>query len=449
MRIIIVLIVFLMYTFLFKKAAGTLNILRLNMINFVYYLSLVFGFIGASIVFCGFRDHYLIIKVTDEVIDKTYMIFIWSLIVFPLSICIFNKIFGVNHIKEQYNSMINSRIYIVKQSNVIWVLMIILSIISILSIIYVFNCIGFFTPVEFLKSHVDDTLAKERIEITKSFEGNIYIRNILMLTMTPILSYITYIYMRLTKHIKWKALFIILFICSISVKVYNFEKSPVIWYLFYFYILEILLGNVKNIKYLIIVGAIGLTIILGFYYILFDYQGKLFSISSGPGGRIFMTQIATLFLHVQAFPNISPYLNGTSLPSIYAILFDLNDSWRRSGSVIMKIFAPSSVANGTAGVMNTFFIGEAYANWGIVGVILAPIYIAFLYSLVNSMFLKLRKTPLSIICYLVVFISFSQSIIGGFIDYLYPLQIIIMVTLILVMSIAKNGGKLRFIKFRE
>ncbi len=47
-----------------------------------------------------------------------------------------------------------------------------------------------------------------------------------MLMITPLLSYIAYIYMRTTKENKWKVLFGASFILNFFfVKTYNFEKS--------------------------------------------------------------------------------------------------------------------------------------------------------------------------------------------------------------------------------
>lgn len=442
MRIMIVIIAFFVYTALFKKAAGTLSLLKLNMISFSYYLSLIFCFIGASLIYCGFRDHYLAIKVTDETADKTYYILLWTLIMFPLSICIFNRLFGISNVEKSYNSMLKQNISGMLNSDLVWLIVIVLSGLCILSMIYVFKHIGFFTLTEFFNAD-SDTLARNRIKVTREFSGNTYIRNIVMLGLTPVLSYFAYIYMRLTNQFKWKVLFGVLLICSIIVKTYNFEKSPVVYYFFYFYVLEILLGNIKMIKYLVAVGALGIVVILGFYYMVFDYNGPLLSLSSGPGGRIFITQIATLFLHVQAFPELHPYLNGASLPTIYSKLFGLESSWIRSGRVVMEVFNPSGVANGTAGVMNSIFVGEAYANWGMVGVVIAPIFVGFLFSFVTCFFLKQKKTPLTIVTYLIIFMNYTQVLLGGFVDYLYSSVLLFMLFLVLGVSICKNRGKIK------
>lgn len=444
MKFLIVIMAFLIYTCLFKKAAGTLNILKLNLISFAYYLILVFFFIGGSLVYLGFRDHYLIAKVSGEdVIHKTYFILVYSIIIFPLSICLFNKLMGICNIKHSFNEKIIDMTALGKNMDIVWMIIAVLGMAGIAAMVYVFKQIGYF-PLERLWSTGGSELSVNRIEITNAFKGNVYIRNIIMLTITPMLSYIAYLYMRITKQWKWCFLFALLFLYSVIAKTYNYEKSPVVWYLFYFYLLEILLGNRKVMKWLAGIGIVGILIILWFYYGVFGYEGSIFTLSNGPVSRLLITQAATLFLHIQAFPALSPYLEGISMSRLWGKVLGLSSSGIRSGRVVMELFNPAGVRNGTAGVMNTFFIGEAYANWGIAGTLLAPVYVGFLYSLVTCWFLKQRKTPLVIGMYLIVFVNFSQILLGGFVDYLYPLPVAIMAALILGISILKNRGKMKF-----
>lgn len=444
MKFLVVIMAFLISTFLFKKAAGTLNILKLNIISFAYYLILVFFFIGGSLVYLGFRDHYLIAKVWGEdIINKTYYILVYSIVSFPLSMNVFHKLMGISNIKKYYDYKLCDATVFGKNTNIVWIILAVLGMTGIAAMVYVFKCIGYF-PLKRLWSTGGSELSVNRIEITRAFRGNVYIRNIIMLTVTPLISYIAYLYMRITKQWKWRFLFALLFLYSVIAKTYNYEKSPVIWYLFYFYILEILLGNKKVIKWLVGIGTAGILIILWFYYGVFGYEGSIFTLSNGPVSRLLITQAATLFLHVQAFPELSPYLEGASMSRLWGKILGLSSSGVRSGRVVMELFNPTGVKNGTAGVMNTFFIGEAYANWGMPGTLLAPVYVGFLYSVVTCCFLKQRKTPLVIGMYLIVFVNFSQILLGGFTDYLYPLTVAIMAALILGISILKNRGKMKF-----
>ncbi len=77
---------------------------------------------------------------------------------------------------------------------------------------------------------------------------------------------------------------------------------------------------------------------------------------------------------------------------------------------------------GIAGVVNSLFIGEAWANFGIYGVLIAPLYVGFLIQSLYLFFLKSKKTPFL----LALFVSFSikGAITGGFNDYFYNVNFI-------------------------
>lgn len=75
MKLFLVLIIFVVFTFLFYKAAGTLSLKKINIISFSYYSIVIYSYIGASLVYLGFREHYLIQKISDEtIINKTFYI---------------------------------------------------------------------------------------------------------------------------------------------------------------------------------------------------------------------------------------------------------------------------------------------------------------------------------------------------------------------------------------
>jgi len=79
MKYIIVFIVLITYTLLFKKAAGTLKPNIMNVITFIFFSILGFELIGGSLVFLGFNDHYLIQKVSNkDTINKTYYILAYT-----------------------------------------------------------------------------------------------------------------------------------------------------------------------------------------------------------------------------------------------------------------------------------------------------------------------------------------------------------------------------------
>lgn len=85
----------------------------------------------------------------------------------------------------------------------------------------------------------------------------------------------------------------------------------------------------------------------------------------------------------------------------------------------METFNPKAVAEGTAGVMNTIFIGEAYANFGTFGIIIAPILFGVIMASVSNILLKVKKRPETVLLYLWISNLFTGQVEGGFIDIFY------------------------------
>ena len=93
-KIIVVAIVFVLFTYLFKRAAGSLSFSKLNMISVLYYYILVFNLAGASLVYIGARNHYIIQAIkSEEVIHVTYWILVYTVLMFPAVLIVMKRIY--------------------------------------------------------------------------------------------------------------------------------------------------------------------------------------------------------------------------------------------------------------------------------------------------------------------------------------------------------------------
>lgn len=435
MNYVIAILVIGLSTYLFKRASGTLKINLINTSSFAFYSLLVFEFIGVTLVYLGFRDHYLIQRISsNNTINITYWCMAYTMIALPLVIILANKfIFKVKDVKASYLDNLKTDIILdnKRTQKKIFILIIIGLLICLIATIYVFYCIGYVPLFKYFDSSFD--FATERVEANRNFDGNIYVKNIIMIVITPILSYIAYIYMRTTKEKKWIILFALSFILNIFIKTYDFSKAPLIYYICYFFIIEIMLGKTFKLKKIIpfIIAVIILVVV--FYTIVMGYEGSLISLSSGPLSRVVISQAGALFLHFDAFPNIIDYLDGHSFPPFTKIFFGDGEYDIRSGREVMELYSPTAVENGTAGVLSTAFLGEAYANFGFVGVAIAPIIIGIIFSAILCIYLKSKKTPLNIILYLECFIIFTTVLQGGVVEFFYNIQFI--VTLIVIFGL--------------
>lgn len=437
MNYVVAILVIGLSAFLFKKASGTLKINLINVSSYAFYILMAFEFIGITLIYLGFRNHYIIGELNDnKVINITYWSMAYVMVILPLVMILANRyIFKIKNMKEVYIENINKEVLIEnnKVQQRIFILVTIALVICLLAIIYVFYCIGYVPFLKYFDSNFD--YATERININRNFNGNVYIKNIIMLFLTPLLSYIAYIYMRTTKEKKWIVLFIISFILSVIAKTYDFSKGPIIYYICFFFVIEVMLGKTLNFKKIIPYLTIAVILVLVLYYIVMGYNGTIFSLSNGPVSRIIMSQAGALLLHFDAFPDKIDYLNGHSFPPFTKILFGDGAYDIRSGRSVMELYFPENIENGTAGVMSTAFLGEAYANFGFVGVVISPIIVGLIFSAILCIYLKSKKTPLNIILYLECFIIFTTVLNAGFVEFFYNVQFILTLMVIFGLKI--------------
>lgn len=447
MKYIFVIIVLLLFVFLFKKAAGTLKINKINVISFSFYSLLFFEVIGMCLIFLGYNDHYLIKKIINKnVISTAFYAFAYTIIAFPLVIYIFNRyVFKIKDINKKYENNLQEKVLLEssKKQKKIFICVLIGISISFCSTLYVFHYIGYVPLFKYFDRTFD--FAIERVRISRNFLGNEYIKNITMALFAPLFSYISYIYYKVSKEKKWGVLFLISFILCIFVKTYNFEKAPIVYFISYFYLIKILLGEVSNFKNILIFGSIGVTLLLISYFIIGNYNGTIFSLSSGPLSRIIMTQSGTLLLHFDAFPALNSFLLGQSFSKKIALLLGLSGNFGvRSGRILMQIYNKNAILNGTAGVMSTMFLGEAYANFGVYGIILSPIIVGIIFSSIFCLYLKNKKTPLNMVLYLECLIIFTTVLQAGFVDFIFNVSFIIVIFVVfLIKFISSNKFQIR------
>lgn len=441
LKILMIISITIIFCFFAKKASGTLSISKMNIVSCIFYLFILQTFIGGSLIFIGFDKDYLIDKVMqrDITLNKTYSIIVYTVIALFLTMYLVSKIMRIN-VQKQYSKYLEDDTVVDNEKILIYCVTGV-CLITFLSTVYMYVKIGYLPFLKLLTHVSSSKIPKLRYQITSNFKGNQYIKNILALGLTPVISYLTYILCRKSKNIYWKFLFVFMFCMSILNATYNFAKSPILFYLIGFVVIEIIINNGIKLKYVVYSGIL-LSLIIVFMYIKtssYDFSNG-FDIYNGPIGRIIFTQVGTLYLHVDMFPNFVPYLKGASLYPTILNFLHLGVNPIRSGLAVMEFYNTPGIYNQVAGVMNTIFVGEAYANFGMIGVIIAPIYVGALVEIIYLFIIKSKKDPVNITILVYLTINFSQFTQGGFCDFIYNANIIITVFVLLLIKFVVNKG---------
>jgi len=116
------------------------------------------------------------------------------------------------------------------------------------------------------------------------------------------------------------------------------------------------------------------------------------------------------------------------------------------GIIVRTFTNPLASFAGESGHATTFFMGEAWSNFGLIGVLLAPLWVGFFIQTFNIFFLKSKKTPLHIAFYAILTISFPVlTNLKGFYYPVWLLQYVVMIfILLLVASMLKSISRKSF-----
>lgn len=429
MYLLISYIVLIFSFFLFRKVAGTLSISQPNMISWNYYYQLVLqSFIASILVVYEIDNHYLISKIhNDDVRFQGWLAIQYTMVAMPVGMILTLFLFGKKSNKKNFKNYINSPLVgvITKNDVLIKQMLYLLSLICVLSVGYTYAYLTANPFIAILKMSADQ-LALLRIINGRNFSGNEYIRNIFAIGLTPILSYIAYGYVKLQNKKVDKYWLIILIIASVLILFYDLQKSPIFFYFFGFIFINVLLGVKINLKKLFKYLAMVLILIISMYSHLSSSDSSLDSLfgnyNQGVTGRLFLTQAAGIYLSFDIFPSSHPFIGFSSLTSLFS--YSGNNS-ERSARIIMETINSKGINEGTAGVINSLFISEAWANFGLVGVLIAPLIVGIELQFIYQYILKSRKTPLMLGLY--AYFSLHIPITGGFNDFLYNVQYLVII----------------------
>ncbi|WP_240035299.1 O-antigen polymerase [Neobacillus notoginsengisoli] len=407
-----------------------------------YYSFFVSSYIGALLIVLKVDHNYMINRMVFE--ENRYAGFFsisFVMLVFPLVMYLLSKLVGFDA-KKEYSSYLEKEVVLpFAGKNEFFLLFFLISFVSLAAIAYTVLKTAHIPIFELILNRTGMSPGELRIDAQRNFGGNVLIRNIFAIALTPILSLIAYVYAAKTKDPKWQVLSAALFMGAIFISVYDLAKSPIFFYFIMFMLLRLYIGKMRfTWKKLAGWGFLGAGLLILMYVFI---QGATnvqtyLSYNSGPIGRLIFAQIAPTFLHFDTFSEAIPFLHGRSLPSSLIGLFDIEQV--RSARLVMERVFPEKVAEGTAGVLNTLFIAEAYANFGYLGVVAGTVYVAAIVQAVYISFLRLPKNPVFLSLFVYFTINIPRTLVGGFVDFIFN-PIWMMITVFFI-------GLLVFIRLR-
>lgn len=434
-----IILIFLVSTALFRYASGGLGLRTLNIVSLTYYFMMIMGYLGTSLALLGInRNHYLVRRISEQNIWESYFIVALTCIVVPLVIIAVNCLSGNVNVRERLRHQVCAPISGEVDCYSLRTLTMVLLVLCSVCVGYVFATLGTWPILDVLLGGSEDS-GLIRMQVSRGFSGNTYVRNIGMLLLTPIVSFLCLISYRKFKTRWWRNAFAASVLLTTIALTYDLEKAPLVYYLGYLFVLDQLCGRRYRVGKIVLVFLILALLVLAAYYVTFGTAGLVLSFENGPLSRIVSSSSAALMLHVQAFPTQAPFLNGQGASGILAMVLGVEGGLPRSSRVVMELYNTQGVQNGTAGVMNAMFPAEAYANWGMPGVIVSLIIVGVFIGVVHNLFLNSKKSIFSLLTIIVLTRFGTLTLFGGFFEYVLSSTFVILVLLLWGIALFCRG----------
>ena len=397
---------------LFRIAAGSLVLAKLNIVSWVFYYHLtLLCFLGINLGVFGV-PHYIMSRTSSESLYLAYFAVCYVFILMPLSMVVYQRLVARRSARSKllhfYDSVLTPLQSRLDSSQLVfWLVMTAVTLLATVYVYYITRSLPFLALL-----NDSDAYASLRQDAGRRFGGNVYVRNFLALILSQITSYVVLAYTVLRKSFLFKLWFAVTFLIVVLAVTYSGEKAPIISYIIgCFFVAGVARGGFKK-RYLVTVGAIVAAVIIYIY----ASAGQLsLTLNSGPIGRILMTQISGLPMYFDYFPAQGPFLKGASFPAWFSSLLGLEHI--RPARIIMTYANPVAVAEGRAGVINTLFIGEAWANFGWWGFFISPIIVGTVVQAIHNLLISLPRSPIYIA--VMVYFMLRVPITGGFVDFLW------------------------------
>lgn len=421
--------------FLFKQAAGTLSIYRLNLVSWTFYYHLLLQtFFGVSLAMVGIR-HYALNRASDEGIMMAYWVVNYTMIAMPIGMILTQRVFGGGNIKAKVHAYFEKPLSAL-QSRRDSALVIFWSLISIVAALATAYSYYYIRDIPFLAALMGSSSVEVAVLRTMSkyeFQGNVYVRNIFAIGLAPIASYVAYGYRLLRQgELPYRLWFYGTVLVAFFALTMTGEKQPVIAYFITLFFIKSYVEGGSSKRELTFVMATVAGVIVLFYLLL---GGRVdISLTSGPIGRMLISQMVGLPLTFDLFPGRVDFLWGASFPEWIVSAFGVEHV--RPARLLMEYYNPRGVEANTAGVMNSLYMAEAWANFSWIGVIVAPFFVGGIVQLAYNWLLTHAKTPMFVA--ILAYFMFGFPITGGVVDFVWNVMFMI-ILFVIVAAILFRG----------
>lgn len=280
-----------------------------------------------------------------------------------------------------------------------------------------------------------------RSDMGNSFGGKYHWYKLVMHDVGNVITFTAFGMWLFRKNIIRFFAFLVTFSFSVFVAVMATEKAPFAWlliglFMVYFLVRSDGLVPFRNVIVFALIVVSVLVVAFIFFMGSYDVRDALWSVFS----RAFSGSISPAYFYLEFFPDHQDYLLGRTFPNPGGLM--PYEPYRYTIEVMNWKF-PSLIDSGIVGTAPTVFWGEAYANFGPIGIPIVAFIVGGGVALFSYFVSKIEISPLSVAFFVWLILIFKDLAVSGFSGYLYNVYIILVGALVVVILSARGYFKVR------
>lgn len=404
---------------MFRIAAGSMSLLKLNTVSYVFYVQIVTsGLVGSVLLATGVLDYHPDVRFLSESVKfEAWVWTMYSILFMPIGMIALNKFFGVKA-KSRFEEFLKEPVVFLGSLNRNKIALVILTLFSASILTYVLINTTRIPLYTLLIEGNSEQANVDRITSRRNFEGIIYIKNLLGLIIIPVIAYYSYIFFRLKKSLFFFLIFVInLFIALILVS-HDVQKAPIAFFILGFAVVEVFISKGLSLKAFGLFFGLPVALILIGYSLTTeaDSLDQLFRFNSGFYGRTFISGYLGFPLSLELFPEV--ITQETYMVGVPRVFQGGHPAGLQESARLLKIYThPETIRAGTGNLYSGFYMGEAWANYGYIGLLIAPFIVGFVVQSIHLFLLMHKKNPLILAFYAALTIKWVVG--SGFVSFLF------------------------------
>ena len=406
---------------LYRLAGGEIAIGKLNMLSYSFYVLLMHAWFGAVIItinepFSSYDPAGFTGVDNPALRWEMWVWLMWMFIGIPTGALLMTWARRTGSMKVMFSRFRASPVHFETNE---WALFVAFSIFA-----GIFLVITFYRLAEQEALPIFSALRTQDVEQTLILRRGFKLSNgffsevtdtIFSSSMIAWMSYAAYAAATVTKKPRWWAMFFVTLVACLVLFVVNTSIAPTFTYLVGFMLVRVMLGQ-RPIRLVEIATGLSLLVAMEIYFKNQD-GGLIAILEKTIVGRIMTGQLIGLYYAKQVFPGVENFIGFDSTGGIIHEILGLPSS-ASYGIVTMRHYNALAVEAGTAGHMTTNFMGEAWANFGYVGLVIAPLWVGAFVQVINVWFLSRPKDVARIALYALLTTNFGYH--TDFISFYYP-----------------------------